>query len=642
MNRSTQLTSSHLPRERPFLLSFFNASPFVHLTAAVAALWYPLIHLIRFWLTPEGFIYTGVESTDVALFVWTMNAPYLDFSALRDLESTVNIFLRADHMAAILLPYAFITTLFRLPGEVGYTIVLCFWNAVSVYATYRFYLVFLSDARISTVATILSYCLSGISGLVVLLNWAIGGTLSGDFSSALSLSGWIGENHKLSNEFYDGNAITTLTNMSRAHYLIPRVFGLLSLALLHESVMRQASKATLALSAVFMLLCTLFHPASGLVYAMMFAVLFGFYVLQGNDAVKSRALRNIVFPFSGFLVATIYWQYYRTIPEAKKLIDTYLQILYNADPLPLLFATIPTLGVILYVVFQRLALWKVLLALLALVLWLVGLSEFVISSQSVGIRAGLLSAMLFCAGFFFFITRAQILSALRNPRWQYGVLMLTWAVLALIVSASPHHDLRTVLYTIQSESGLIAALRKISDVGNMLFAARFKLGIWIPLIGAFTFFVYQQSAKVRKAILVVVFVITLPSSLIYLSHTCSQGYILEEEFAAYSFLKTQSGENVMCASESGIFLPNIALKRSFGTFASDANWHTHRHDMQAFYQTDSDSLRHLLIEKYRIDFIVVGRPERKLGATPLRFEHYPKLFEQGETAIYKTQRTTLQ
>jgi hypothetical protein len=644
MNRSTQLASSHPLKERPFLLSFFNASPFVHLTAAVSALWYPLIHLIRFWLTPEGFIYTGVESTDIALFVWTMNAPYLDFSALRDLESTVSIFLRADHMAIILLPYAFITTLFGLSGVVGYTLVLCFWNAMSVYATYHFYLVFLNQERISTLATILSYSLSGVSGLLVILNWAIGGALSGDFSSALPLSGWIGENHKLSNEFYDGNAITTLTNMSRAHYLIPRAFGLLSLALLHESIKQAPTKPlsfALILSGVFMMLCTLFHPASGLVYAMMFAVLFGFYFFQESPVVKSAARRHILYPFSGFLLATIYWQYYRTIPEAKKLIDTYLQILHNTDPLPLLFATIPTLGVALYFIFKRLNTGRILLALTAAVLWLVGLSEFVISSQSVGIRAGLLSAMLFCSLLFVFIARAQILSALRNPRWQYGGLMLAWAVLALIVSASPHHDFRTVLYSIQSESGFIAALRKLSDVGNMLFAARFKLGIWIPLIGAFTFFVYQQSVKVRKAILVVVFVITLPSSLIYLSHTCSQGYILEEEFAAYSFLKAQSGENVMCASESGIFLPNIALKRSFGTFASDANWKTHRHDMQAFYQTDSDSLRHLLIEKYRIDFIVVGRHERALGATPSRFEHYAKRFEQGATAIYKTDRTPL-
>lgn len=94
-------------------------------------------------------VYTGVESTDIALFVWTMNAPTLDFSALRDLESDVNIFLRADHMAAILLPYAFITTLFGLSGEIGYTLVLCFWNTISVYATYHFYRIFLNDERIS-------------------------------------------------------------------------------------------------------------------------------------------------------------------------------------------------------------------------------------------------------------------------------------------------------------------------------------------------------------------------------------------------------------------------------------------------------------------------------------------------------------
>lgn len=624
------------------IFTFFRAPLLIHYFSIFSGLWIPLIHLLRYWLTPDGMTYTGVESTDITLFVWTMNAPALGFSALRDLENTVNIFLRADHMAMILLPYAFITSLFGLSGETGYTLVLCFWNAVSVYATYRFYLVFLNDERVSSVATILSYSLSGISGLVVLLNWAMSGVLSGEFSATLPLAGWIGENHKLSNEFYDGNAITTLTNMSRAHYLIPRVFGLLSLALLHEGVVRQASKATLIISAVFMFFCTMFHPASGLVYAMMFAVLLGFYFIQESGEVKSRALRCMVFPFSGFLVATVYWQYYRTIPEAKKLIDTYLQILHNTDPVPLLLATIPTLGVISYVIFKRFVLWKVLLALAAAMLWLVGLSEFVITSQRVGLRAILLSAMLLCAGLFFFFTRAQLLSALRNPRWQYGGLMLLWALLAVIISASPHHDLRTVLYNTHGESGLLGALRKISDVGNMLFAARFKLGIWIPLIGAFTFFVYQQSAQVRKVILIVVFVITLPSSVIYLRHTCSQGYILKEEFAAYSFLKTDSGGNVMCASETGIFLPNIALKRSFGTFASDANWKTHWQDMQTFYETDSDSLRSTLIEKYRIDFIVVGKHERRLGATPSRFERYPKLFEQGETAIYKTERTSLQ
>lgn len=143
--------------------------------------------------------------------------------------------------------------------------------------------------------------------------------------------------------------------MSRAHYLIPRVFGLLSLALFHESVVHSTEKKIgLIVSGVFMMLCTMFHPASGLVYTMMFAVLFGFYFLQENNTLKSAALRKIMFPFSGFLLATIYWQYYRTIPEAKKLIDTYLQILHNTDPLPLLLATIPTLGVISYFIFKRL------------------------------------------------------------------------------------------------------------------------------------------------------------------------------------------------------------------------------------------------------------------------------------------------
>lgn len=622
-------------------LRFFDATPPVHLLAIVAFLWYPLIHLVRYWLTPAGMVYTGVESTDIALFVWTMNAPTLDFSALRDLESDVNIFLRADHMAAILLPYAFITTLFGLSGEIGYTLVLCFWNTISVYATYHFYRIFLNDERISVLATILSYSLSGISGLVMVLNWAMSGIFSGEFSATLPLADWVGENHKISNEFADGNAITTLTNMSRAHYLIPRVFGLLSLALFHESVVHSTEKKIgLIVSGVFMMLCTMFHPASGLVYTMMFAVLFGFYFLQENNTLKSAALRKIMFPFSGFLLATIYWQYYRTIPEAKKLIDTYLQILHNTDPLPLLLATIPTLGVISYFIFKRLDVWRVLLAVAAVVLWLVGLSEFIISSYSVGLRAALLSAMLLCAGLFVFTTRTQLLSALRNPRWQYGMLLLTWAVIAIIISASPHHDLRTVLYSTQSESGLIGALRKLSDVGNMLFAARFKLGIWIPLIGAFTFFVYQQSAQIRKAIFVVAFVITLPSTMMYLYLTCSQGHILEEEFAAYSFLKTQSGRNVMCASETGVFLPNIALKRSFGTFASDPNWTIHEKDMQMFYSTDSDSLKSTLIEKYRIDFIVVGRHERKLGANPSRFEIYPKVFEQGTTTIYKAERNS--
>ncbi len=623
-------------------LTFFYVPAFIHSFALIAFLWIPLIHLFRYWLTPDGMIYTGVESTDIALFVWTMNVPALDFSALRDLENTVNIFLRADHMAMILLPYAFITTLFGLSGEIGYTLVLCFWNAISVYATYRFYLVFLNDERVSSVATILSYGLSGISGLIVLFNWAISGVLSGEFSATLPLSGWIGENHQISHEFYDGNAITTQTNMSRAHYVIPRVFGLLSLTLLHESVIRQASKAALIISAVFMFFCTVFHPASGLVYAMMFTVLLGFYFLQESPEIKSLALRNIVFPFLGFLAATVYWQYYRTIPEAKKLIDFYITTLYNADPLPLLLATLPTLSVVLYVIFKQLEFWKVLLALVSAVLWLVGLSEFIITSQSVGLRAILLSLMLLCMGLFLFITRVQLLASLRNPQRQYGVLMLLWALFAIIISASPHHDVRTVLYNTEGESELLTMLRKLSDFGNMVFAARFKLGIWIPLIGAFTFFVYQQTAQVRKAILVVVFIITLPSSLIYFRHTCSQGYILEEEFAAYSFLRAQPDGNVMCASETGIFLPNIALKRSFGTTAGDPNWIMHRHDMQTFYETDSDSLRRALIEKYQIDFVVVGRHERRLGAIPSRFEHYPKLFEQGETAIYKTKRTSLQ
>jgi hypothetical protein len=641
-----QQDSLNIQKERLFLFSFFNTPILVHLAAGLAALWYPIIHLFRFWLTPDGMVYTGVESTDIALFIWTMNAPYVDFLAVRDLEQDVNIFLRADHMATILLPYAFITTLFGLSGEIGYTLVLCLWNAISIYATYRFYLVFFTNERISTVATILSYSLSGISGFLVLLNWVIIGISSGDFSSELPPSAWVGENHKISNEFADGNAIITLTNMSRAHYLIPRVFGLLSLTLFHESIKQAAQqplKLNLIISGVFMMLCTLFHPASGLVYALMFAVLMGFYFLQKDGVLKSTVLRGIAFPFSGFMIATIYWQYYRTIPEAKKLVESYLQILHNTDPVPLVFATLPTLSVIFFFIFKRLNRLRLfVLAFTTVVLWVIGLSEFIISSYSVGLRAVLLSAMLIGVSVFIFQTRISILSALRNPSLQYGLLMLIWALAAIAIASSPHHDIRTVLYSIQSDSNMINLLRKIIDVGKSVFAARFKLGIWIPLIGAFTFFVYQHAPQVRRAILIVIFVITLPSTLIYLRITCMQGYILKEEFAAYSFLKTQSGKNVMCASETGIFLPNIALKRSFGTFASDPNWEIHRHDMEAFYQTNSDSLRHILIEKYRIDFIVVGRHERALGATPSRFEHYSKCFEQGETAIYKTNRTLLQ
>jgi hypothetical protein len=640
-----QQDSLHIQKEHLFLFSFFNAPSLVHLAAGLAALWYPLIHLFRFWLTPDGMVYTGVESTDIALFIWTMNAPYVDFLAVRDLEQPVNIFLRADHMATILLPYAFITTLFGLSGEIGYTLVLCSWNAISVYATYRFYLIFLTNERISTVATILSYSLSGISGFLVLLKWLIGGIFSGDFSHALQLSDWAGENHKISNEFADGNAIITLTNMSRAHYLIPRVFGLLSLALFHDSV-KQATqhplKLNLIISGIFMMLCTLFHPASGLVYAMMFAVLIGFYFLQQDTTLKSAAIKKIIFPFSGFLIATLYWQYYRTIPEAKKLVESYLQILHNTDPVPLVFATLPTLSVIFYFFFKRLnRFWLLILALATLVFWVMGLSEFVISSYSVGLRAVLLSLMLICAALFIFQTRAKILSVLRNPSLQYGCLMLLWALAAIAIAASPHHDIRTVLYSIQSDSSMISLLRKIVDLGKAVFAARFKLGIWIPLIGAFTFFLYQYAPQVRRTILIVIFVITLPSTLIYLRLTCMQGHILKEEFAAYSFLKTQSGGNVVCASGTGIFLPNVALKRCFGTFASDPNWDTHLQDMLMFYQTDSDSLRSVLLEKYQIGFIVLGRHERELGGTPSRFDTYPKLFQQGETVIYKAERNRL-
>lgn len=620
---------------------FFSFFPcIIHWLAILALLWYPFIHFVRFVLTPKGMIYTGVEGTDLALFIWTMNSPYVDFLALRDLESDVNIFFRADYMSLLLIPFAIITSFFKLSGEIGYTIVLCFWNAINVYATYYFYFAFFQNSRISSLAAYLSYLLSGISGLIVVSNWLLSFIFSGEFRSGLDLADWVGENHKISNEFADGNAIITLTNMSRAHYLAPRAFGLFAISFFHLEVLnfyRRLSR--LVASLILMMLCAVIHPASGLVYLMMFLTLIAFYAFQEDKNLAPRSFRFFFFPFFGFILATIYWQVYRNLPESKKLVESYLQILHNTDSVPLLLATLPTIGFVLLCLFR--AINRFLLALLFLAaafFWMLGISEFFIRDYSVSLRAVLLFLSALCISIFLLLSRRHLAQMLRDAHLKYGFLMFIWALAAILIASSPHHDIRTVLYASESDSKIIEILRHLSDLGKAVFAARFKLGIWIPLIGSFAFFAYRLSSKMRAVLLVCVFLVTLPSTIIYLYLTTSQGRILEEEHAAFSFLKTQRGRNVMCSPETGVFLPNLALKRCFGPGAADPNWKIHDEDVKNFYQTSSDSLRGLIIKKYRIDFVVLGKNERLFGVNDFSFASYQKIFEQGDIIIYQIEK----
>lgn len=614
----------------------------IHIMALVMTLWYPIIHLIRYWLTPDGMFYTGVESTDVALFVWTMNSPYIDFFSLRDLEQDVNIFLRPDYMPFLLIPFAIFTSFLGLSGVVGYTLVLCFWNGLCVYVLYYFYDSFFRDKRISIAAVVLSYILSGASGFFALLNWIFSGIASGEFPSSLDLHNWIGENHKISNEFADGNAIISLTNASRAHYLAPRVLGLLSIAFFHRSVLDISAKNVnlrLATTAILMFFCTMFHPASGLVYASMFAILVAFYAIQENEIMKSRTYRLLWYPFFGFLLATIFWQIYRNIPEVKSFVQTYITSLHNTDSLPLFLATFPTASVVLFYVLKRINYSASLLFFIASAIsWLLGLSEFFIRDYSVLLRACLLIGAIFFGILFLFSARSKILAELRSEKTKYGYLMLIWAIAAVLISASPHHDVRTVIYMQQTETDFVNFLKKASDLGNMVYAARFKLGIWVPLIGAFAFFSYQYSEKIRNMIFISVFFITLPSSIIYIYHTCRAGYISNEEREAYLFLKSQSGRNVMCAPITGVFLPNIALKRTFGTPAGDANWKAHEQDTEEFFCSRSNSVRKSILDKYRIDFIFFGKNENLYGNSDFYMTNCEKIFQEGEFKIFKVMR----
>ncbi|MCS7032346.1 MAG: hypothetical protein NZL92_12585, partial [Gloeomargarita sp. SKYG116] len=169
-----------------------------------------------------------------------------------------------------------------------------------------------------------------------------------------------------------------------------------------------------------------------------------------------RASRLFLFPFSGFLGAIIYWQVYRSIPESRNSVESYLLILHNTDSLPLLLATIPTLGFVLFFIFRKLNnFFATFLCIIAIVSWLLGLSEFFIRTYSVGIRAILLALSLTSVGLLFFIFRFAFVKSLQDSRLQCGILMTIWAILAFVISSSPHHDIRRVFYATKSDSKVI-------------------------------------------------------------------------------------------------------------------------------------------------------------------------------------------
>ncbi|MBC8044599.1 MAG: hypothetical protein IAF08_14265 [Rhizobacter sp.] len=614
---------------------------------SMITLWSPAIHLVKWLATPEGFVYTWINGNDPAGWVWCIESPRYNFLSAHDLARDVNVVWRADLMAPIFIPHGLLAMLLGIPSFAMLVLIEMFWNALAAYITFRFFKTFLSDDQIAATAFVLCYCTSGISGWLLIGQWIRHAAASGAWNANILSAEWVGENHSKSYEFLDGNALVPLTILNRPNYAIARVFGLLALIWVYEiqteahRVKVQTRKSLLAALGLF--LCTFLHPASGLIFLLMWAIQVMVLRQSSLRDILSRKQWKNFWPFAGFLAAAMIWQLYQFVPDAKDMVKEYVKQLYNADALLVLTATLPLLLLVL-VPLLRNAREKLFFAVLivAAAITVAALSEWIIRDYAVWERL-LMLILAITILIAVLIRKRDVLQKCFEVAYPHriAVLMGCWLVAVTAVAVSPHHDgYYAIKNDLVSFGAITPAVEKLLGLGAFVYAARFKLGVWLPLAGLAAYMIHRfgiRQMSVRKWVAVAV-ILSLPSVILYIWNFSTypySGYISTSNAAAFEFIKSQTGKNVLCADETGKHLPNLTKKRTLtGGVCGVVNFSGRLEQIRRFYGDATASEREQIIDEYKLDYIFLGEDERRLGGNDSLFTAYPKLYEKNGATVY--------
>jgi hypothetical protein len=395
-------------------------------------------------------------------------------------------------------------------------------------------------------------------------------------------------------------------------------------------------------------MATFIHPASALIYGVMVVIWTLVYALAEQKAQpKGRSAKQVLqaggTTLLGLVVAAILWKLYQQIPEAKLSVAQYTVQLYNAEVVAIWtgIALLVTASFAVLMQQKRHRAFYVLI-LLASVAATIGLSEFIIRDYAVKSRALwlVLSTALLIGAFFW--KRMDILNWIQaGEKTRTAVLLGSWVLAITAISVSPHHDaLKVVEQGALNLGALTEPVKRILEFGTNVYAARFKLGIWIPLAGLCAFLLYEYKLKSLKPDVAVaaIVVLSLPSQLAYVWRWTSDsggymGYVPKSHMKAYEFLKQKEGRNVLCSVETGLYILNGAKKRpllGYGEVIKER-----ADDVMRFFQSDDVHLQQEVLRKYKIDYIFLSEHERQLGGTAEKLARYAKIYDQDGVQIFE-------
>ncbi len=594
------------------------------------SLWSPIIHLVRWTLTPDEHSYCFFLNQDLADWHYILKSADNGFLSIHDVQSRVLIWLRPDCHSLLFFPFILIGKWFSLSSSFLLMTVDVLGNLFCAFATFFFFQTLFNDECKSWLAFSLVYFTSGVTGLVVLSRWLWLGDLG------LALSGWVGENHSLGYDLMEGNMVHWTTILFRPYYLFPRAFGLLSIALLYDAY-RSPNRKNFLFSALCLFAATLIHPQSGLIYGAMAGILLLTQLFREDWSLIQR-VQPALWTIGGLLIAAICWKLYQRIPAVDEAAKEYLKRMYNADSLPLFFALapmlIPTLAWTLRKTTDK-AFSSLLLFSVAV--YGVAVSEWFIRDERVALRVGLLGTAFVAALVAIIWKREHLFKALRlqEPKAYLGFCAIAIAIIAL----SPHHDGLKALTKYESLFGaLTPVVQSFLQTLSLIYAAPFRLGVAVPLAGLLAILVFDFPIRLRRATIVGVFSISAISISLYLFLLFSSkaGYLKDEEREAMLFLKNLDGKNVMCSGESSQFIIQLAQKHTLvGGVAGVLNLNERQRDLSNFFSASDVATQQEILKKYAIDYVYIGNAERSLIRDNRFLTQFPLVFENRGAKIYR-------
>jgi len=603
----------------------------VWLGIAFASLSSPLLHFIRWFLTPDEYTYYFFLNQDLADWLYILQSPNNNFLSIHDVEKDISIWLRPDAHSLILLPVGIIGKWMSIPSPFLLIAIDITGNFCCAYATYFFFKTFLDEEQKVVAAFYLVYFSSGIAGLIVLLRWII----LGDFT--LAMAGWAGENHSLSYELMEGNMVSWSTILFRPYYVIPRALGLLSIALLYRASQMELAAKEKSFSALCIFLATLIHPQSGLIYGAM-AALFMLFLMLREREIFLKKINPALWTLGGFGSAAILWKLYQRIPDVNEAVIEYLKRMYNADSVPLLFA-IATLLVPTMLIILRKTREKIFVGLIMLVgvIYSISVSEWIIRDYNVGLRVILITLSIIIFGAAVIWKREWLIESLRKAYLE--TVFAVWVFVIIIVALSPHHDGIKMIKQGAIDFALMdAPVQAVLSALSVIYAAPFRLGIVIPLSALCVMMIWQVNEKLRQLVLMTIFFVSLGSLSLYYAGIIDStaGRLSFSEKKAMEFLRTLPKKNVLCSSRTSQFIIQISMKKTLvGGIAGVLNLDERLKDLEALFTSDDKLEQQRLIKKYRLDYLYLSPAEKEIGATEARFSSYKKIYDQDDVMIFE-------